>query len=88
MIIGVNRVLDHGGKQYHVQAEDMGVEHACFEVRVYVDGAVLWRKKVPYNEILQKGLPKNEQDEALNGFMEKTIHTVQAAISKGKIGSS
>ena len=88
MIIGVNRVLDHGGKQYHVQAEDLGLQQACFEVRVYVDGAVLWRKKVPYNEILDKGLPKNEQDEALNGFMEKTIHTVQAAIAKGKIGPS
>jgi len=86
MIIGVNRVYEHDGKQYHVQAEDLGVEHAVFEIRVYVDGAVLWRKKVPYAEILQKALPKNEQDEALNVFMEKTIHTVQAAISKGKIG--
>lgn len=87
MIVGVNRVLEHGGKQYHVQAEDLGVEHACFEVRVYVEGAVLWRKKVPYAEIVQKQLPKAEQDEALNAFMEKTIFTVQAAISKGKLGS-
>ena len=85
MIIGVNRVYEHGGKQYHVQAEDLGVEQATFEVRVYVDGAVLWRKKVAYTEILQKGLAKAEQDEALNGFMEKTIHTVQAAIAKGKL---
>ena len=87
MIMGVNRVLEHAGKQYHIQAEDLGVEQACFEVRVYLDGAVLWRKKVAYNEILQKSLPKAEQDEALNGFMEKTIHTVQAAISKGKLAS-
>lgn len=87
MIIGVNRVLDHGGKQYHIQAEDLGAQQACFEVRVYVDGAVLWRKKVAYSDILQKSLPKTEQDEALNGFMEKTIHTVQAAISKGKLGT-
>jgi hypothetical protein len=87
MIIGVNRVLEHAGKQYHIQAEDLGVEQACVEVRVYLDGAVLWRKKVAYNEILQKSLPKAEQDEALNGFMEKTIHTVQAAISKGKLAS-
>jgi hypothetical protein len=87
VIIGVNRVLDHGGKQYHIQAEDLGVQQACFEVRVYVDGAVLWRKKVAYAEILQKSLPKLQQDEALNGFMEKTIHTVQAAISKGKLGT-
>jgi hypothetical protein len=85
VIIGVNRVLEHGGKQYHIQAEDLGTEHACFEVRVYLDGAVLWRKKVGYTEILQKSLPKADQDEALNGFMEKTIHTVQAAIAKGKL---
>lgn len=87
MIVGVNRVLDHGGKQYHVQAEDLGTEQACFEIRVYADGAVLWRKKVPYTEILQKSLPRTEQDEALNVFMEKTIQTVQAAIAKGKLGS-
>ncbi len=83
--MGVNRVLEHAGKQYHIQAEDLGTEQACFEVRVYLDGAVLWRKKVAYTEILQKGLGKAEQDEALNGFMEKTIHTVQAAIAKGKL---
>lgn len=55
-------------------------------MRVYVEGAVLWRKKVPYAEIVQKQLPKAEQDEALNAFMEKTIFTVQAAIAKGKLG--
>jgi hypothetical protein len=85
VIIGVNRVYEHAGKQYHVQAEDLGIEQGHFEVRVYVDGAVLWRKKVGYAEILQKALPKAEQDEALNAFMEKTIHTVQAAIAKGKL---
>lgn len=48
---------------------------------------MLWRRKVPYAEILQKSLAKTEQDEALNVLMEKTIHTVQAAISKGRLGS-
>jgi hypothetical protein len=86
VIIGVNRVIEHGGKQFHVQAEDLGVAQACFEVRVYVDGTVLWHKKVPYTEVLERQLPRIEQDEALNAFMEKTIHTVQAAIVKGKIG--
>ena len=35
VIVGVNRVFEHEGKQYHIQAEDLGVEQACFEVRVY-----------------------------------------------------
>ena len=85
MIVGVNRVFDHGGRQYHIQAEDLGVEQACFEVRVYDHGTVLWHKKVAYNDVISRGLPKLEQDDELRSLMEKTIHTVQAAISKGKL---
>ena len=86
MIVGVNRVFPHDGKDYHLQAEDLGLDQACFEVRVYDGGTVLWRKKVPYQEILDKKLPRLEQDQELHAFMEKTLHTVQAAIAKGKLG--
>lgn len=85
MIIGVNRVYEHDGKQFHVQAEDLGVDQACFEIRVYERGSVLWRKQVRYDELLQKQLPKAELEEALRGLMERTVHTVQAAIAKGKL---
>ena len=85
MIIGVNRVLEHAGKQYHIQAEDLGVEQACFEVRVYDKGTVLWRKRIGYGDIVEKNLPRLEQDENVRSFMEKTLHTVQAAIAKGKL---
>jgi len=85
VIVGVNRVYEHQGKQYHIQAEDLGLEQACFEVRVYDGGTVLWRKRLPYAEILEKKLPRLEQDESLRALMEKTLHTVQAAIAKGKL---
>ena len=85
MIMGVNRVYAHAGREYHIQAEDLGLEQACFEVRVYDAGTVLWRKKMPYAEILQKNLPRLEQDESLRALMEKTLQTVQAAIAKGKL---
>ena len=85
MIGGVNRVYEHGGREFHLQAEDLGVEQALIEVRVYDGGAVLWRKRLPYAEILEKKLPKLEQDEELRAFMDKTLHTVQAAIAKGKL---
>jgi len=85
VIIGVNRVCEHDGKQFHVQAEDLGVDQACFEIRVYERGSVLWRKQVRYDELLQKQLPKAEMEEALRGLMERTVHTVQAAIAKGKL---
>lgn len=86
MIIGVNKVFEHSGREYHIQCEDLGVEQACFEVRVYDRGTVLWRKRVPYADVLAKGLPKIELEEALRHLMEKTIITVEAAIAKGKLG--
>ena len=85
MIIGVNRVFQHEGHEYHIQVEDLGAEQAAFEARVYDRGTVLWRRRVSYADLVAKGLPKTEQDEALNGLMEKTIHTVQAAIARGKL---
>jgi len=85
VIGGVNRVYEHEGREYHIQAEDLGVEQAAFEVRVYDGGAVLWRKRLPYAELLAKKLPKAEQDEELRALMDKTMQTVQAAIAKGKL---
>ena len=85
MIGGVNRVYEHAGREYHLQAEDLGVEQAAFEVRVYDGGAVLWHKRLPYSELLEKKLPKAEQDEELRALMDKTMQTVQAAIAKGKL---
>lgn len=85
MIGGVNRVYEHDGRELHIQAEDLGVEQACFEVRVYDGGAVLWRKRLPYAELLGRKLPKAEQDEELRALMDKTMNTVQAAIAKGKL---
>ena len=85
MIVGVNRIFPHDGKDYHIQVEDLGLAQASFEVRVYDGGTVLWRKKVAYAEILGRSLPRLEQDEELRALMEKTMHTVQAAITKGKL---
>jgi hypothetical protein len=86
VIIGVNRVHQQDGREFHIQAEDLGTEQACFEVRVYEKGTILWHKQIRYAEILAQQLGKAEQEEAIRGLMEKTIHTVQAAIAKGKIG--
>ena len=64
MIGGVNRVYEHDGREYHIQAEDLGAEQAMFEVRVYDGGAVLWHKRIPYAELLARGLPRLERRRA------------------------
>lgn len=85
MIMGTNRVVRHGERDLHVQAEDLGLSAGALEVRVYERGAMLWHKRVPYADVLARNLPKAEQDEALQALLEKTLLTVEAAIVKGRI---
>ena len=85
MIVAVNRVFPHDGKDYHLQAEDLGLEQACFEARVYDGGTILWHKRISYAEVVARQLSRPDQDEAVRVLMEKTLHTVQAAIAKGKL---
>jgi len=85
MLPGINRVHQHEGKDYHLQAEDLGPEQAAFEVRVYDGGSVLWHKRMSYADLVAQKLPRLEQDEVLRVLMEKTLQTVQAAIAKGKL---
>ena len=85
MITGINTIFEHGGKKYHLQAEDLGSELGSYEVRVYDEGSVVWQKRLSYGELEAKDLPKQEHDQALRTMMEKTLLTVEAAIAKGKI---
>ncbi len=86
MITGINKVTRRDEREFHLQAEDLGTETSAFEVRVYDKGTVIFQKRFSYAELLEKGLPRTEQDQALRQQMEKTILTVEAAIGKGKIG--
>ena len=85
MIVGLNQIIQHEGREFHVQVEDLGEEQASFEVRVHSGGGIVWQKKMSYAETLARGLPKAEQDEAVSSAMEKAMHTVQAAIARGKL---
>ena len=85
MIAGLNRMFEHEGREFHIQVEDLGEEPACFDVRVHSGGGIVWQKKMSYKDTLAKGLPKNERDDAIRAGMEKALHTVQAAIARGKL---
>lgn len=85
MIVGLNRLVEREGRQFHIQVEDLGEAQACFEVRLHEGGGVLWSKRVSYQDVLAQNLPKAERDEAVAGQMEKTLHTVAAAIARGKL---
>ncbi len=86
MIMGTNRIVRHGERDLHVQAEDLGAALGALELRVYHQGALLWHKRVPYADVLARNLPKAELEEALQALLEKSLLTVEAAIVKGRIG--
>lgn len=86
LLPGINRVLEHEGVRYLVECEDRGVAEAAFEVRVIRDGSQLWSRRVPYQDLVEKGLPETELEHELATRAEKTLQTVQAAIARGKLG--
>ena len=86
MITGINTIFEHGGRKFHLQAEDLGGETSSFEVRVYDEGSVVWQKRLSYGDLEGEKLSKQEHEQALRARMEKTLLTVEAAIAKGKIG--
>ena len=86
MISGINRIFEHEGRKLHLQCEDLGDEVAAYEARVYDGGSVLWNKRISYADLVAQRLPKEEHEKALREQMEKTLHTVRAAVAKGRIG--
>lgn len=85
MLTGINKVVEHDGRKLHLQAEDLGDQEAAYEVRVYDGGTVLWLKRFNYQDLVAKDLPKQEYEQELRTQIEKTLHTVHAAVLKGKI---
>jgi hypothetical protein len=85
VIVGLNRIVAHAGKDYHLQVEDAGFETAAYDVRVYDGGSVVWHKRVSYAELAQRAVPRDEAERELHTAMEKTLHTLEAAIVKGKL---
>ena len=85
MIVGLNRAVEHEGRHFHVQVEDLGAPQRVLRGPAARGGGIVWRKQVDYREILGRGLPRDGQDDAVLATMEKTLHTVVAAIARGKL---
>lgn len=84
MIPGRNVDIEHGGRSFQIQVEDLGAEAKAFEVRLAEGGSILWQKKVSYEEQLQ-GVDEDDHDRELATLVEKTVHTVEAALRRGKL---
>lgn len=85
MITGSNRIVEHGGRTFHLQVEDLGDDSQHFEIRVYDGGTVLWQKRVPYDDVVTAEMTRPQVEQAVRTKMDKMLLTVEAGIQKGKI---
>lgn len=82
MSYGLNQNIEFNGETYHIQIEEIEKKQAL-EVRVYVDGRIIFKKLHSYEETLKtSNLP---QDETKKNEMLKLFYVTKAAIEKGKI---
>lgn len=84
MIPGRNVDLEHDGRSFQIQVEDLGGEAQAFEVRLTEGGSILWQKRVAYEDQLE-GSAGADRERELATLVEKTLHTVEAALRRGKL---
>ena len=83
MVPGFNIEVQHRGRRYHVQTEDLGNENPCLLTLVYEAGAILTRIKVPYAEVLGP----QATSEQIRAFMEARHRQVIADLLADRLGA-
>jgi len=80
MITGFNTDIKHGGKVFHVQTEDKGVNNPKIETLIYVGGQILNSYRFDYSEKIKDGY-----DEAIiTKLMEDQHKRIIRDIKTGK----
>lgn len=78
MIRGIDRFVEHEGRRYLVECEDLGTRQRRFEVRVLEEGAILWSRSFTYE------VPARSSGRTLREVMEKVFWVTRAAIARGR----
>lgn len=78
MIRGIDRFVEHEGRRYLVECEDLGTRKRRFEVRVLEQGEVLWTRSFSYE------VPPRGARHSLREVMERVYWTTRAAIARGR----
>ncbi|MFC2171672.1 hypothetical protein ACFLU6_03455 [Acidobacteriota bacterium] len=53
MIVGYNVEIEHAGRTYHIQTEDMGTDEAMIETLVYIGGRIIHSERTTYRDMLE-----------------------------------
>src|SRR2546428_5370455 len=77
MVTGFNTDVQHGGKTYHVQTEDKGLQNPIIETLIYVGGEILAARRTSYADLLSKGLSEKEIAERIETQHNRMIVDVR-----------
>ena len=84
MITGINENISFDAVPYHIQIEDVE-SNSSLEVRVYVEGRVLFQKRYPYDASATEFNSPREFEASLRSQQEKLLKLLSAAVLKGRI---
>src|SRR5439155_18577959 len=86
MVTGFNTDVQHGGKTYHVQTEDKGMQNPIIETLIYVGGEILAARRTSYADLLSKGVSEKEIAERIETQHNRMILDVrEGRYAGGKI---
>lgn len=80
MVPGFNTDVIHRGKSYHVQTEDLGGENPYLLTLLYQGGAIIYRVKTNYLEVLGS----NPNERQIRKLMEQQHQQVIADLKAGR----
>jgi hypothetical protein len=81
MITGFNTDVDHGGRVFHVQTEDKGLNNPVVESLIYCGGEIVASRQNSYEELAATG---ELQEEQILSLMESQHQTMVREIYNGK----
>lgn len=84
MSLGLNQNVDINGETYHIQIEDKE-RNQSLEVRVYVEGRIIFHKHHSYQQALMGAKDKENSLIVVQEELKKLFCITKAAIERGKI---
>src|SRR6059036_3967457 len=77
MVTGFNTDVQHGGKVYHVQTEDKGLQNPIIETLIYMGGEILAARRSSYADLLKQGLDEKAIAERIESQHNRMILDVR-----------
>lgn len=83
MIGGFNENVEHNGKIYHVQTENLGVDKAIIRTVIYDGGTIIVTRQTNYQKLRDKKTPK-ELDDIIDVIIKKQHRLVVEELLSGR----